>query len=188
MFSRADIACCSDEVRYEGDVLVALRRKATQAGATITQDVVRLRARTGVCAVPLLTPTRVVLIRQYHVAANTELWTIPMGALPDGIDPQTQMQYELAEEIGYVADHLTLIGRSHVLPGYVANEPAYIFVADGLRPTVRTTPETLTIHVDDFEVSHALRMIVDGAITDARTVAALLLWNHVSAFNQGSAP
>ncbi|MFJ8199595.1 NUDIX domain-containing protein [Streptomyces sp. NPDC096152] len=97
------------------------------------------------------------------------------GGGTGGQDPRVAALRELEEETGIVADDLRALGVIDPLPAVTAAR-THLFLATGLRPG--------TVHRDDTEagmtvrwttMERALKAVEDGVITEAGSVAALLL-------------
>jgi ADP-ribose pyrophosphatase len=105
-----------------------------------------------------------------------EMLEIPAGKLDvPGEDRQAAARRELVEEAGLYARYLVEMGRFHNSIGF-CDEETTIFLATDLEPVaseaVSVEESYLTVErvlLDDVEA-----MIVDGAITDAKTVIGLL--------------
>ena len=85
---------------------------------------------------------------------------------------------ELTEEAGYTAASFTPLGRIHSVVGY-SDEAIDLFVAEGLefvgaRPDAGEFLEIVTLSPEAM-----LEALDKGEITDAKTVAALLLYTRL---------
>jgi ADP-ribose pyrophosphatase len=116
---------------------------------------------------------RVTLLRQYRHAVGGYLWEVPAGKLDPGESPAACAARELAEEAGLSASHLEPLGSIVTCPGF-CDEIIHLFAATGLRnvPTQRGADEIIDT-VTSVPLQDALAMIRDGAIRDAKTIAAL---------------
>ena len=84
----------------------------------------------AVVLLPLLDDGRVVLIRNYRIAANQRLVS-PAGTLDPGEEPLQAAGRELAEETGYHARRLELLSTIYSSPG-ILDERMHLFLATGL--------------------------------------------------------
>jgi len=146
-------------------------------GKTPMYERIDFNTRTGVSILPL-TDTGVKLIRHYQLGLDCESWALPTGGLEQDEEPKLRAQYELEEETGFTSNELTLLLRTHQLPGYVGSEPGYIFVAKNLTPKTRQGDEPFTITVADFDWETVLQMIRIGEIIDGRTISSLLYYDR----------
>lgn len=116
----------------------------------------------------------ILMLRQYRYASGGYLYEIPAG-LPRGPDEAWEecAGRELEEETGHRASRLTRLTRLHSTPGFT-DEVIHLFVAEGLRPGESRLDEDEFVEVLRVRFSEALEMVRTGAVTDAKTVVALL--------------
>ena len=127
----------------------------------------------AVCIVARPTPEKVILIRQYRHAAGQELVEIPAGTLNPGEDPLECAIRELEEETGYRAARMIERARFWTTPGFTT-EFMYLYEATDLEKTQINPDEDEFIEIDIVGTGEALRMIDDGRIQDAKSIASLL--------------
>jgi ADP-ribose diphosphatase len=129
----------------------------------------------GACAiVPLFDDGRVLLERQFRYPHGREFIEIPAGKLEPGEPPLETAKRELLEETGYVAGEWTRLGVIH--PGIAYTDEAInLFLARKLLKKKRDLDQGEFLEVVILPLAEAIAMIRDGRITDAKTVAALLL-------------
>jgi len=127
----------------------------------------------AVLIAPLFDDGRVLLERQFRYPLAREFIELPAGKKHPGEDALLTAQRELQEETGYSARHWTRLGVIHNAIGY-SDEGIELFVARGLTQGERQLDEGEFLDVFSLPMAEALSMIVDGRITDAKTVAALL--------------
>ena len=128
----------------------------------------------AVAIVPLFEDGSVLLERQFRYPHRREFIEIPAGKLEPGEPPLETAKRELAEETGHVAAQWKPLGVIHTAIAYT-DEAIHLYVARQLTALPERKLdrgeflECLTVPFDE-----ALRMIRDGEITDAKSVAALL--------------
>jgi ADP-ribose pyrophosphatase len=127
----------------------------------------------AVAIVPLLDDGSVLLERQFRYPHRREFIEIPAGKLEPGEPPLDTAKRELAEETGYVAAQWTRLGVIHTAIAYT-DEAIHVYVARQLSSTERKLDQGEFLECLSVPFDEALRMIRDGAITDAKSVAALL--------------
>ena len=154
---------------------VVRQHRTTPAGQTITRETIQHPG--AVVIVPLLDDGRVCLVRNYRLAVNAALIELPAGTLEPGERAEITASRELAEETGYNAARLEPLAEMLMSPG-ILNERMHVFVASGLSagapaPEAEEEIEALLVTWDE-----ALAMVDDGRIEDAKTIAALLLYDR----------
>lgn len=131
--------------------------------------------RGAVAAVPLLDGDTVVMVRQFRQAAGEVLMEIPAGTLDSGEDPCACVARELAEEIGYTSNKLTLMFRSYLAPGY-SSEMLHTFLAESLAKAPTSNPDADEfIEVVEVPLAEAVEKIVTGEIKDAKSICGILM-------------
>jgi ADP-ribose pyrophosphatase len=127
----------------------------------------------AVCIVARPTPEEVILIRQYRHSTGGELLEIPAGTLHAGEDPRECAFRELEEETGYKAGNMVERARFWTTPGFT-NEFMYLYEASDLLKTQTNFDDDEVIELDIVPRDHALRMIDEGRIQDAKSILGLL--------------
>ena len=146
-------------------------------GKTPIYERIDFDTRTGVSVLPI-TRIGVLLIKHYQLGLDCDLWSLPTGGLEAHEDPKQRAVWELEEEAGLTCAHISLLLRTHQLPGYIGSEPGYIFVATDLSQKTRAGDEPFPISVSEFTWDDVLKMIRDGLIIDGRTIMSLLYYDR----------
>lgn len=113
------------------------------------------------------------LVGQYRYPLEDYSWEIPEGGGPVGEPPLEGAKRELEEETGLTAENWQLIQELH-LSNSVTDEHAYIYVATGLRMGAAHPDDTEELRLRKVPFEEALRMTLDGEITDSMSVAGIL--------------
>ena len=113
------------------------------------------------------------LVGQFRFTINEYSWEIPEGGGPLIEAPLAAAQRELLEETGLKAEHWKQILEIH-LSNSVTDELAIIFVATGLSQHAAMPEETEQLAIKKLSFEEVYRMILEGKIKDALTVAAIL--------------
>jgi ADP-ribose pyrophosphatase len=129
----------------------------------------------AVLIVPVLSDGRLVVERQYRYPVGAVFVEFPAGKLDPGESELATAQRELAEEAGYVATSWTPLGRIHSVVGY-SNEAIDFFVAEGLTHVGAKLDAGEFLEIVTMSVDEMLGALDRGEITDAKSVAALLLY------------
>ena len=127
----------------------------------------------GAAILPLHDDGSVTLIRQLRPAVGSFLLELPAGRLSKGEDPKLCAARELVEETGLAAASLVSLGILHPSPG-VFDEVIHLFLATGLSQGDAAPEAYEDIACVRVPYQEALQMAAEGAITDGKTIAALL--------------
>jgi ADP-ribose pyrophosphatase len=170
------------ETRLTGEELVhgpflTLRRDTVRlpGGGAATRDYVVHPG--AVMIVPILEgeggALQLVLERQYRYPVGQVIIEFPAGKLDPGERPFDCARRELREETGYAAREWAYAGRLHPTVAY-STECIEIWFARGLTQGARQLDAGE--HLDVFTATSAqlLAWCRDGAVTDAKTLAAAL--------------
>lgn len=124
---------------------------------------------------PVEADGRLHLVEQFRYPVGGRYWELPQGSWEDapGTDPLDVARGELCEETGLEAQELLHAGHLFQAYGY-ATQGYHVFLARSLthREMVRMQEEQDLV-TKSFGVAEVERMIRDGEIRDATTVAAL---------------
>jgi ADP-ribose pyrophosphatase len=128
----------------------------------------------AVAIVPLFDDGRVLLERQFRYPHNRDFLEIPAGKIDPGEAHLDTAKRELLEETGYKAGEWTRIGVIHTAIAFT-DEAIELFLAKNLTHAGAQLDAGEFLEVLKVPLGEAIAMIRDGRITDAKTVAALLL-------------
>ena len=166
-----------DDRTLEENWLFQLRRerfRSRWSGKAHDYYVLHLADAVNVVA---LTPDRkLVLVRQFRAGSRRDSLETPGGLLEPGEDPCAAGARELVEETGYAGDPPILLGTVWSNPSLLSSRSATVLIAN-----VRPAAEPKLDHGEEVLVesvpARAIpRMIRDGQIDHALTVAGLLWW------------
>jgi len=129
----------------------------------------------GAAAVlPFLPDGRVVLIRQYRHAAGGFIVEVPAGKLDPGEQPERCARREVEEETGWRAGELVPLGSILTTPGFT-DEVIWLFEAHALVRGRQALEADEVLDTLEVPFEEAVAMVRCGAITDAKSVASILL-------------
>jgi ADP-ribose pyrophosphatase len=118
---------------------------------------------------------RILLVRQFRLPAQQDLWELPAGRLDPGETPLQAAQRELQEETGYTAKKWTELVSFWPSPGYV-DEKMTIFVATGLTEGKQQPMQDERIDTRWFPSEALGRLISEGQIHDGKTIIGYYRW------------
>jgi ADP-ribose pyrophosphatase len=168
----ADVKIISQETVFKGRLISLRVDRIVEPGATETTREIVVSPN-AVCIVARPTHDQVILIKQYRHATGRVLLEVPAGGLKPEEDPTAAAVRELEEETGYRADQIAGRGGFWMTPGFTT-EYMHVFEASQLVRTQINPDEDEVIEVDIVPNDEALRMIDDGRIQDAKSIASLL--------------
>jgi ADP-ribose pyrophosphatase len=129
----------------------------------------------GACAIlPRFANGDVLLLRQLRVATGETLYEIPAGTIERGESALKTGQREIVEETGYRAKKWKKLAEFYPAPGF-CSELMRLFLATDLHPAKAHLDADEVLEPVRVSFRKALRMIREGEIRDAKTIAGLLL-------------
>jgi ADP-ribose pyrophosphatase len=128
-----------------------------------------------VAVVPVDTNGDILLVRQYRKAVEQDLLEIPAGGIDPGEDPETAVKRELQEEIGYIPGKVDRLGGYFSSPGF-CKEYLYLYLAMDLKPSQLYAEDTAGIVIVRAKPSEIKKLIQNGDICDAKSIAGLLYY------------
>jgi len=117
---------------------------------------------------------RYLLIRQYRVTIDREVWAIPSGGVDEGETSGEAARRELVEETGYEPVQLRPLVAYN--PSYGATDQVFeIFLAEEPKKLARSFDGNEVLEIRWFERSDVLRMLFDNEIVDGLSCTPLAL-------------
>jgi 8-oxo-dGDP phosphatase len=142
-------------------------------GGTGIYGVVEIRPSIAVVAVN--SKDEIVLVGQWRYALDRHSWEVPRGGSnPGELDMLSVAQRELAEEAGVLAAKWESMGPVDVCNG-VSNDVQTLFLATELSATATNLDPEEDIVVEWRSFDEAVRMAMDGRITEVCSIAAILM-------------
>lgn len=132
-----------------------------------------MRMRPGVAVLAVDGDGTAHLVRSFRYAVGKECVEVVQGMIDEGEEAQDAARRELREELGAEAEELTDLGLVDAITSQVFS-PARIFLARGLSfgETDRDSGERLQPVKVKFD--EAVRMVMDGEITQGTSCALIL--------------
>jgi 8-oxo-dGTP pyrophosphatase MutT (NUDIX family) len=118
---------------------------------------------------------RLHLVEQFRYPLGLRRWEFPQGTAPDHLEPAELAARELREETGLRAETMTLLGQLDLAPG-LSSQRGWVFLAAGITEGDHAREhEEQDMHSAWFSRAEVERMMRDGEITDAQSIAAYAL-------------
>jgi len=115
----------------------------------------------------------VYLVEQYRYPVGARYWEFPQGAKEGGgVEPLALARAELKEETGLVAGSMRHVGSFFEAYGYATQRCDLFLATDLVQDECEREPEEVGMISKCFPIAEVERMIVEGVIVDAATIAA----------------
>ena len=158
---------------FEGKIMTVLLDKAQLPNGNTAAREVCIHPG-GVAVLPLRADGTVSLVRQYRYPLHKLLLELPAGKLDHGAEGALEgAKRELSEEAGLEAADWTYLGYILVSPGF-CDEALHMYLARDLTRTGQHLDEDEFLDVVTMPFDQLLEQVMDGTITDAKTVAITL--------------
>jgi ADP-ribose pyrophosphatase len=163
----------ASDVVYENNWIRVVENKVINpAGNNGIYGVVHFK-NIAIAVIPLDEDENTWLVGQYRYTLNSYEWEVPEGGCPEHEDPEEAARRELQEETGLIAGRLEQVLQMQ-LSNSVSDEVSYTFLARQLKVADSTPEETEKLQVKKVPFSEAYRMVIEGEIRDALSVASIL--------------
>jgi ADP-ribose pyrophosphatase len=159
---------------YKGPIFGVRRDEVLEPGGLrATREVITHPG--SVVVLPVLPDGRILLVRQYRHATRRYLWELVAGRMDPGESQRQAAARELIEETGYRAERFRVFLDVFPTPGFL-EERMYILLAEKLTLGKAEPEDDEKITTKLFKRSELERMIRDGALRDAKSIAGLLYY------------
>ena len=160
------------ETIYDGKIIKVTRDQAELPDGNLALREVVCHPG-GVCVLALDKDNNAALVQQFRYPIGQLLLELPAGKLEHGEDPYPAAVRELSEETGLEAAEWTELGYIFASPG-ISTERIYLYLARGLTRKEQHLDEEEFLSVQTIPFDQLLRQVMDGTISDGKTVAAAL--------------
>ena len=113
------------------------------------------------------------LVETYRYAVGKRCVEVVQGGTKEGEEPEASARRELKEELGIEAEELTDLGLIDAITSQVYS-PARLFLARRLRFGASETESTESLRPVQVRFEEAVRMVMDGRITQGISCALIL--------------
>lgn len=132
----------------------------------------------AVAVIPLDEEGNTFLIGQYRYTLDSYEWEIPMGGGSKTEDSLDSAKRELLEETGIVADRWLNILETQV-SNSVSDEVSVSYLARDLQFKEAIPEDTEELQLKKLPFADAVKMVLDGEIRDAISIASILKLNYL---------
>ena len=164
----------SSQTIFEGKIVkLTLDQARLPDGKLASREVVYHPG--GVAVLALDENRNVALVRQYRYPIQRLLLELPAGKLDHGSEEDALLgaKRELSEETGLEAKEWTYLGYTLASPGF-CTEALHMYLAQGLTKKPQHLDEDEFLDVVAMPFDQLVEQVMDGTITDAKTVATTL--------------
>lgn len=163
----------AEPILFQGRIFNVVERKQTgRSGKTLTRQVVKHPGAVGI--IPILPDGRVLLIDQYRITFQRNIFEIPAGTREIGEDPLVTAKRELIEETGYRADKIELLTPIYTSPG-ILQEELILYIATDLVEGQSAPEDGERITLAPKTWAEIDQMLDANEIVDAKSLVGLLL-------------
>ena len=127
----------------------------------------------GVTIIPLLSPTEIVMVKQYRHAAGEILLELPAGKLEEGEQPRECVQRELVEETGYSSASINKLFSFYTTPAY-SSELLHLYLGQDLEYKEKDPDPGEIITTEIINKKDIMSLVETGRIRDSKTIIGLL--------------
>lgn len=117
----------------------------------------------------------IIILKQFRPVIGKWMYELPAGLIDKGEKPVEAARRELKEETGFTAMKIKKMADVLSSPGF-SDEHVYIFLAYGLKKGEQELEPNENIKLLKLPIKQVLKMSTNGAIKNAHSVAAIMLF------------
>ena len=166
----------SSEERYKSKIFTVTEDHAIDPdGFEIKRSIVHHPGSAVMMAVD--DKKRILLVRQFRLPAQKEMWELPAGKVDAGETPLKAAKRELKEETGFAAKKWKKLAEYYPSPGFLA-EKMSLYLATELTEGDAEPMDDERIEKQWFKAKELDHLIRDGKIIDGKTLVGYLMWKR----------
>jgi ADP-ribose pyrophosphatase len=124
---------------------------------------------------------KIVLVKQYRYPIKSISLELPAGHMKPNETPEECALRELKEETGFIAKKIEKLLSYHPSTEY-SNQIYHMFIAKDLKEGKTDRERYEIIDVEVLKTDSVIEKIMDGTITDGRTITAVFLAKVMNKF------
>lgn len=121
---------------------------------------------------------KIAMVKQYRYPIKSDSLELPAGHVWPNETPEGCAVRELKEETGFTAKKMEKMLSYHPSTEY-STQVYHIFIAEDLKDGEANREKYEIIDMELLKTDIAIKKIMEGKITDGRTITALLLAKHL---------
>jgi ADP-ribose pyrophosphatase len=168
----------NSETLYKGRIISLAKDIVEVNGRKTTRELITHPGSAVIIPVLDTKNKKIILIKQFRYAAKTWMIELPAGTRKKQEPALKCAMREITEETGYTASTMKKVSEFMPSPGMMT-EKMSLFIAAGLKKTKQALDfdEQITLKVTPLGL--AIDMIFSGKIHDAKTIAGILMLEHI---------
>jgi len=132
----------------------------------------------AVVVLPIISD-KIVMVKQYRYPIKSDSLELPAGHVWPNETPEGCAVRELKEETGFTAEKMEKILSYHPSTEY-STQVYHIFIAENLKDGEANREKYEIIDVELLKTDIAIKKIMDGNITDGRTITTVFLAKYLN--------
>lgn len=162
------------ELRAQGTIIGLYKDTVEVNGKIVEWDYIHHDGAAAVVAVN--DEGKLLMVRQYRNALDRFTLELPAGKLDSPDEPTLECaKRELEEETGYYTDDFEYLLTINTMLAF-CNEKIDLYLARNLHRTKQHLDPDEDINVEAWDIEDLKKMIYEGKMTDAKTVAGILTY------------
>ena len=138
-----------------------------------------IRHKSAVAVLAMLPDERLVLVRQFRKAVETDVLELIAGIKEDGEDPEEAARREVLEETGYTPAALIHLGQIYPSPGYTEEYIDLFFAHLNADQAAQSQDDDERVDVVCLTEKELYLQMQSGELRDAKLLAAWALYERM---------